>query len=87
MEISNDILIELIATLKHSRIFITSREKMHPSGIALYDDLLDYFSSHVFQPEDAADGQANCCTSPQLIWNFDNTKSVCFYCGHKSSLV
>jgi hypothetical protein len=47
MEISDTILIELVHTLKHARIFITSREKMNQTGVELYDDVLDYFNSHI----------------------------------------
>jgi hypothetical protein len=31
---------ELLVTLKHARTFITSRQKMHPDGVELYDDLI-----------------------------------------------
>ncbi len=31
---------EALITLNHARIFIATREKMHPTGIALYDDLV-----------------------------------------------
>jgi hypothetical protein len=31
---------EVLVTLKHARTFITSREKMHPDGVKLYDELL-----------------------------------------------
>ena len=31
---------QLKEEMKRARIFITSREKMHPDGIALYDELL-----------------------------------------------
>ena len=32
---------EIIVTMRHARIFITSREKMHPTGVQLYDELLE----------------------------------------------
>lgn len=35
-----DILLECLVTLRHARTFVTSREKMHPTGIKLYDDLI-----------------------------------------------
>lgn len=38
---SSEIMEEIIATLKHARVFISSREKMHPAGIELYDSLLE----------------------------------------------
>ena len=31
---------EIISTLKHARTFITSREKMNPTGVKLYDELI-----------------------------------------------
>lgn len=32
---------EALIELKHARVFIGSREKMHPTGIGLYDELLE----------------------------------------------
>jgi len=43
--------------------------------------LIDTIESHLSR---SSSGRANCCAFPQLSWNFDNTKSVCLYCGHKS---
>lgn len=37
---ADDILKEVIETMRHARVFIISREKMHPTGIQLYDELL-----------------------------------------------
>jgi hypothetical protein len=37
---AENILADIITTMRHARIFITSREKMHPAGIELYDELL-----------------------------------------------
>jgi hypothetical protein len=34
-----EMLDETLATLKHARVFISSREKMHPQGIELFDEL------------------------------------------------
>jgi hypothetical protein len=31
----------IITTLQHARIFITTREKMNPVGVQLYDELID----------------------------------------------
>ena len=31
---------DLLSTLRHARIFITSRQKMHETGIFLYDELI-----------------------------------------------
>jgi hypothetical protein len=30
----------LLQTMKHARVFITSKQKMHPTGINLYDELV-----------------------------------------------
>lgn len=35
-----DILLECLVTLRHARTFVTSREKMHPTGVGLYDKLV-----------------------------------------------
>jgi len=34
-----DLLLECLVTLRHARTFIGSREKMHPTGIELYEKL------------------------------------------------
>lgn len=31
---------DALTTLNHARVFITTREKMHPTGISLYDELV-----------------------------------------------
>lgn len=36
-----ELLREVAVTMRHARTFITSREKMHPTGVELYDQLLD----------------------------------------------
>jgi hypothetical protein len=35
-----DLLLECLVTLRHARVFIRSREKMHPTGQELYDGLV-----------------------------------------------
>lgn len=37
---------EILITLKHGRIFITSREKMHSTGVQLYDELISMLESN-----------------------------------------
>jgi len=37
---AENILQDVIETMRHARVFISSREKMHPTGIQLYDELL-----------------------------------------------
>jgi hypothetical protein len=31
---------EIIETMRHARVFIVTREKMHPTGVDLYDELV-----------------------------------------------
>ena len=35
-----DLLLECLVTLRHARIFCITREKIHPTGIELYDKLI-----------------------------------------------
>jgi len=39
------VLSEMIVTLKHARTFISSRNKMHPTGIELYDELIVFLEN------------------------------------------
>lgn len=34
------LLAETLTTMRHARVFITSREKMHPTGVELWDELV-----------------------------------------------
>lgn len=34
------VLIECLVTLRHAGVFVRSREKMHPTGLELYDQLI-----------------------------------------------
>jgi hypothetical protein len=43
------LLLEALAELNHARVFISSREKMHPVGIGLYDDLIERIDRTVNQ--------------------------------------
>lgn len=36
---------DALVTLRHARVFVTSREKMHPDGVKLYDELIDRLSA------------------------------------------
>ena len=38
---------ELITTLEHARKFITSRQKMHESGVELYDECISKFKAKI----------------------------------------
>lgn len=46
-----DILLECLVTLRHARTFVTSREKMHPTGIELYDNLIVEIGEALDAPE------------------------------------
>lgn len=35
-----DVLLECLVTLRHASVFVRTREKMHPTGIELYDRLI-----------------------------------------------
>lgn len=47
---------EIYHTLKHARTFIGSREKMHPEGIQLYDELLSKVEDIVTHPTPQMEG-------------------------------
>jgi len=38
---NKDTLKDVVLTLRHARLFISTRQKMHKSGIELYDELLE----------------------------------------------
>jgi hypothetical protein len=38
---AENILADVIITMRHAHVFITSREKMHPTGVKLYQELLE----------------------------------------------
>jgi hypothetical protein len=35
-----DILLECLVTLRHAAVFVRTRQKMHPTGVELYDQLV-----------------------------------------------
>ena len=43
--IPKDTFQEIIDTLEHARVFITSRQKMHKTGVSLYDKLISNLKS------------------------------------------
>lgn len=55
-----DLLLESLVTLRHARVFISSREKMHATGIELYDQLVKDLEEALKAPgpeiPDSADG-------------------------------
>lgn len=50
-----NLLEEIIVTMRHARVFLTSREKMHPTGVALYDELLQKLTSRRYPQESGRD--------------------------------
>jgi len=48
---------EIMSTMKHARIFITSREKMQPVGVNLYDTLLIALHTYTSQQSIEADAK------------------------------
>ena len=79
MEIEHSRLQSIIVTMKHARTFISSREKMHPTGIELYDDLLNLLQRLASQPKNTADGCIECKDG-----TFNNVGWCCCpYCGAK----
>jgi len=48
---AENLLAEIIVTMRHARVFISSREKMHPTGIQLYDELLEKLGARRFPQE------------------------------------
>ncbi|MGF6434365.1 hypothetical protein ABIE91_009585 [Bradyrhizobium elkanii] len=41
---------EALITLNHARVFISTREKMHPIGVGLYDDLVEQIETSLGIP-------------------------------------
>lgn len=35
-----EILLECLVTLRHANVFVRTRERMHPTGLELYDQLI-----------------------------------------------
>ena len=35
-----DLLLECLVTLRHASLFVRTRERMHPTGLELYDQLI-----------------------------------------------
>jgi hypothetical protein len=52
---AENILQDILVTMKHARVFITSREKMHPTGVQLYDELLEKLSGRLPMRKQAND--------------------------------
>jgi hypothetical protein len=45
-----DTLLEALVTLRHARVFITTREKMHPTGVGLYDKVTEDIETALKSP-------------------------------------
>lgn len=46
-----DLMLESLVTLRHARVFTVSRQKMHPTGVELYDQLVKDLESALKAPE------------------------------------
>ena len=55
-----ELLDEAILTLEHARKFIISREKMHPSGVELYDECIAKLKGEEFPKPSRKDGKEPC---------------------------
>ena len=44
--LASTVLLDVIHTMRHARVFITSREKMNPTGVQLWDELLAKLERH-----------------------------------------
>uniref|UniRef100_A0A6M3Y6M5 Uncharacterized protein n=1 Tax=viral metagenome TaxID=1070528 RepID=A0A6M3Y6M5_9ZZZZ len=61
---------EILVTMAHAQIFIKTRQKMHPDGIALYEELfisLDKYASRQVSGVGQTEGMQNCGICGQLI--------------------
>ena len=75
MEMTTDqeLLQQALTDLSHARIFVTTREKMHPAGIELYDECIDALRARIAQPRcDHHWSDATKTLSP---------RPFCFKCG------
>jgi hypothetical protein len=59
-----DLLTEALVTLRHARVFISSREKMHPTGIGLYDQLVKDIEFALASPGPALASALSDATQP-----------------------
>ena len=50
----------ILNTLKHAEVFIRTREKMHPDGVYLYNDLISSLKKVASQSCVAADAESRC---------------------------
>ena len=53
------VLREVIVTMRHAHVFITSREKMHPTGVELYDELLTKIAALAPEQDEGQNKQAD----------------------------
>ena len=85
MEITTELFDEIIVTMGHARLFINTREKMHPTGINLYDNLLERLNKEDWR------NQSNFCKCGQVkhvgfdkcvdCLNDNQVNSTCPHCG------
>lgn len=68
-----DLLRECLVTLRHARVFIASREKMHSTGIELYDQLTRDVEAALKSPGPELPRVVCQCSNPSCgqIWEAD----------------
>ncbi|MDZ7832804.1 MAG: hypothetical protein U5L07_13700 [Desulfobacterales bacterium] len=66
--ITDEVFDEILNTLKHARVFISSRQKMHPDGIKLHEDLIAYLEN-ASQPSNSADADEFCECGSNMGWD------------------
>lgn len=76
-----DILLECLVTLRHARTFVTSREKMHRTGIELYDNLIVEVAEALSAPEPALPATLDCDHKFRCNRHRDNPSNECCACG------
>lgn len=68
-----DVLVECLVTLRHARTFVISREKMHPTGIELYDKLIVDVENALKSPGPAGELDG-CSQPPSAVLSEDRTE-------------
>lgn len=58
------VLIDCLVTLRHARVFCDSREKMHPTGLELYDQLVKDVERALRSPDPELPSDEKDCACP-----------------------
>lgn len=68
-----DILLECLVTLRHARTFVTSREKMHQTGIELYDNLIVEVADALNAPEPCSEKETVPAPEQSIVKAFEQS--------------